>query len=152
MHACPSRRSSRGICGGSMSFQGARLLTDRASPASPAVNAQDTVADLAAAHFVGVLMRLRSRLAELLLPPRFDSPRDIRWHSAVDPLVEPIWDAGAQGGGGGGGGGGWGPANSLRGGEPSRMSRGQPLAGAIASGLSTSNAGMVALLELFLLG
>ncbi|KAL4447190.1 hypothetical protein ABPG77_007223 [Micractinium sp. CCAP 211/92] len=54
---------------------------------------QDTVADLAAAHFVGVLMRLRSRLAELLLPPRFDSPRDIRWHSAVDPLVEPIWDA-----------------------------------------------------------
>ncbi|KAL4443720.1 hypothetical protein ABPG75_011457 [Micractinium tetrahymenae] len=54
---------------------------------------QDTVADLAAARFVGVLMRLRSRLAPLLLPPRFDSPRDIRWHSALDPLVEPIWDA-----------------------------------------------------------
>lgn len=51
------------------------------------------MADLAAAHFVGVLMRLRARLAPLLLPPRFDSPRDIRWHSAVDPRVEPIWDA-----------------------------------------------------------
>lgn len=61
----------------------------------PGCGVQDSVADLAAAHFVGVLMRLRRRLAPLLLPPRFDSPRDIRWHSAVDPLVEPIWDAGA---------------------------------------------------------
>ncbi|PSC72831.1 60S ribosomal export NMD3-like [Micractinium conductrix] len=54
--------------------------------------AQDTVADLAAARFVGVLMRMRRRLAPLLLPPRFDSPRDIRWHSATDASVEPIWD------------------------------------------------------------
>ena len=53
---------------------------------------QDAVADLPSAHFVGVLQRLRKRLAPLLLPPRFDSPRDIRWHSAADALAEPVWD------------------------------------------------------------
>lgn len=73
------------------------LAVPRGPPPTP--GAQDTVADLAGAHFVGVLMRLRSRLAPLLLPPRFDSPRDIRWHSAVDPLIEPIWDAGEWEGG-----------------------------------------------------
>lgn len=56
---------------------------------------QDAVADLADAHFVGVLMRQRRRLAHLLLPPRFDSPRDIRWHGA-DAAVEPLWDAGRR--------------------------------------------------------
>jgi hypothetical protein len=56
---------------------------------------QDAVADLADAHFVGVLMRQRRRLAHLLLPPRFDSPRDIRWHGA-DAAAEPIWDAGGR--------------------------------------------------------
>jgi pullulanase/glycogen debranching enzyme len=53
---------------------------------------QDAVADLPSAHFVGVLQRLRQRLAPLLLPPRFDSPRDIRWHSASDAAAEPVWD------------------------------------------------------------
>ena len=62
-----------------------------ALPPSPG-RVQDAVAELAAAHFVGVLMRLRRRLAPLLLPPRFDSPRDIRWHAA-DASVAPIWDA-----------------------------------------------------------
>ena len=57
---------------------------------------QDTVAELAEAHFVGVLMRVRRRLAALLLPLRFDSLRDIRWHAA-DAAVAPIWDAGAAG-------------------------------------------------------
>ena len=50
------------------------------------------MADLPSAHFVGVLQRLRQRLGPLLLPPRFDSPRDIRWHSAGDALAEPVWD------------------------------------------------------------
>ena len=52
------------------------------------------MADLPTAHFVGVLMRLRRRLAPLLLPPRFDSPRDIRWHGA-DAGAQPLWTAGA---------------------------------------------------------
>lgn len=53
---------------------------------------QDTVADAPTAKFVGVLMRLRQRLTPLLLPPRFDSPRDIRWHS-VDAAAAPVWEA-----------------------------------------------------------
>lgn len=63
-----------------------------ASP-HPQNTVQDAVVGLASAHFVGVLMRVRRRLAPLLLPPRFDSPRDIRWHSAPDALVPPIWGA-----------------------------------------------------------
>lgn len=43
-------------------------------------------------------MRLRRRLAPLLLPPLFDSPRDIRWHSAADPAAEPAWDPEMAGG------------------------------------------------------
>lgn len=58
----------------------------------PPTPTQDAVADLPSAHFVGVLQRVRQRLAPLLLPPRFDSPRDIRWHSASDAAAEPIWD------------------------------------------------------------
>ena len=50
------------------------------------------MADLPSAHFVGVLQRLRQRLPPLLLPPRFDSPRDIRWHAASDAAAEPVWD------------------------------------------------------------
>lgn len=58
----------------------------------PPYPTQDAVADLPSAHFVGVLQRVRQRLAPLLLPPRFDSPRDIRWHSASDAAAEPVWD------------------------------------------------------------
>lgn len=56
---------------------------------------QDTVADAPTAKFVGVLMRLRQRLTPLLLPPRFDSPRDIRWHS-VYAAAAPVWEAGEE--------------------------------------------------------
>lgn len=44
---------------------------------------QEVLGDVELARFVGVLMRLRRRLRPLLLPPRFDSPRDIRWHGVL---------------------------------------------------------------------
>jgi pullulanase/glycogen debranching enzyme len=55
----------------------------------PVITQQD-VEDVEVARFVGVVSRLRRRLAGLLLPPMFDSPRDIVWRGAGGD--EPDWD------------------------------------------------------------
>ena len=44
-------------------------------------------------RFVGIMLRWRRRLANLLLPPRFDSPRKLSWHGADGN--EPVWEEGA---------------------------------------------------------
>lgn len=61
----------------------------------PVISEAD-VADVELARFVGVAMRLRRQLAHLLLPPLFDSPRDIAWVSASGG--EPDWAATATDG------------------------------------------------------
>lgn len=52
---------------------------------------QDVADNVELARFTGVLIRLRKRLQPLLLPPLFDSPRDIRWHGAGEGS-EPEWE------------------------------------------------------------
>ena len=66
------------------------VLFSRGTP----VICQDDVADVEMAHFVGVVSRLRRKLAYLLLPPRFDSPRDIAWYNAHGG--EPEWVGGGS--------------------------------------------------------
>lgn len=64
------------------------LLAALVAQGVPVISQQD-VADVEMARFVGVVSRLRRKLSPLLLPPRFDSPRDIAWHSASGS--EPEW-------------------------------------------------------------
>ena len=45
--------------------------------------AQEAVPAGSVARFVGVLVRLRARLAPLVAPPDFSSPRQITWHGAA---------------------------------------------------------------------
>ena len=45
--------------------------------------AQEAVPAGSVARFVGVLVRLRARLAPLLTPDVFTSPRQITWHGAA---------------------------------------------------------------------
>jgi hypothetical protein len=66
------------------------------SQGTPVVS-QEVTADVEVARFVGVLMRLRRRLARLLLPPSFDAPRDLTWHGAAGG--EPDWEGAAAGAG-----------------------------------------------------
>ena len=52
--------------------------------------AQDAVPAGSMARFVGVLGRLRSRLAPLLAPPEFTSARQITWHGAAAGEPAPV--------------------------------------------------------------
>jgi pullulanase/glycogen debranching enzyme len=65
------------------------LLSALLAQGVPVINHED-VADVEMARFVGVVSRLRRKLAHLLLPPKFDSPRDITWHGA-NAANEPEW-------------------------------------------------------------
>ena len=58
--------------------------------------AQDAVPAGSMARFVGVLACLRARLAPLLAPPQFSSPRQITWHGAAAgaPLTPRLQGAG----------------------------------------------------------
>ena len=64
------------------------LLASLVAQGVPVVSHQD-VADVEMARFVGVVARLRRKFASMLLPPRFDSPRDLSWHGASG--AEPEW-------------------------------------------------------------
>jgi isoamylase len=68
----------------------AALLMSAGTPLLP----QEAALDVELARFAGALARLRRRLAPLLAPPLFDSPRDISWHGASggEPEWAPEWD------------------------------------------------------------
>lgn len=92
----------------------AMLLATLLAQGVPVINHED-VADLEMARFVGVVSRLRRKLAHLLLPPKFDSPRDLTWHGAT-ATNEPEWvGAAAVSGGEGGEGGEYGPYHAPHG-------------------------------------
>lgn len=65
------------------------LLAALLAQGVPVINHKD-VADVEMARFVGVVSRLRRKLAHLLLPPKFDSPRNLTWHGAT-ATNEPEW-------------------------------------------------------------
>jgi isoamylase len=75
------------------------LLAALLAQGVPVINHED-VAEVEMARFVGVVSRLRRKLAHLLLPPKFDSPRDLQWHGA-HAASEPEWVGAAAAASGG---------------------------------------------------
>lgn len=69
------------------------IFTSLIAQGTPVLREGDVQDDGEMSRFVGIMVRWRRRLASLLLPPRFDSPRNLSWHRADGN--EPVWEEGA---------------------------------------------------------
>lgn len=110
------------------------LLAALLAQGVPVINHED-VADVEMARFVGVVSRLRRKLAHLLLPPKFDSPRDLTWHGATG-TNEPEWVGAAAGSDVGGEGGEYVPYHAPHGSSYLGFSVGHPDGSAVYVGFN----------------